>query len=124
MSSTPVKRVPLYFSFAFLFLGSLINFIKASDVNTEAQESNRVIHLPGQPSTPSISQFSGYITVNKDHGRALFYWFFEAQSQPAKKPLVLWFNGGLQIFVSAVVECLIIQYSYGGISNKAAVFCC
>lgn len=94
MGLIPVKRVPLHFLFALLFLGSSINFIKASDVYLEAQESNRVIHLPGQPSAPSISQFSGYITVNKDHGRALFYWFFEAQSQPSKKPLVLWLNGG------------------------------
>ncbi|KAK9287852.1 hypothetical protein L1049_016294 [Liquidambar formosana] len=36
----------------------------------------------------------GYITVNQDHGRALFYWFFEAQSEPSKKPLLLWLNGG------------------------------
>ncbi|KAF3456405.1 hypothetical protein FNV43_RR01055 [Rhamnella rubrinervis] len=58
------------------------------------QESDRVIKLPGQPSTPSISQFSGYIAVNEEHGRALFYWFFEALSQPATKPLLLWLNGG------------------------------
>ncbi|XVF38922.1 hypothetical protein REPUB_Repub20aG0144200 [Reevesia pubescens] len=59
-----------------------------------AQESDRVINLPGQPPSPSISQFSGYITVNQEHGRALFYWFFEAQSQPSEKPLLLWLNGG------------------------------
>lgn len=59
------------------------------------QESDRVINLPGQPSNPPISQFSGYITVNEAHGRALFYWFFEALSQPATKPLVLWLNGGI-----------------------------
>ncbi|OMO53455.1 Peptidase S10, serine carboxypeptidase [Corchorus capsularis] len=36
-----------------------------------------------------VSQFSGYITVNEEHGRALFYWFFEAQSQPSQKHLLL-----------------------------------
>lgn len=63
-----------------------------------SQESDRIINLPGQPSTiPSnnLSHFSGYITVNQENGRALFYWFFEAQSpQPLHKPLLLWLNGG------------------------------
>lgn len=64
-----------------------------------SQESDRIINLPGQPSTPHISQFSGYITVNEGHGRALFYWFFEAQSQPSKRPLLLWLNGGFFHFL-------------------------
>ncbi|KAL5138220.1 Serine carboxypeptidase-like 26 [Glycine soja] len=54
-----------------------------------------------------ISHFSSYITVNENHGRALFYWFFEAQSEPSKKPLLLWLNGGLgcsSIGHGAVVE--------------------
>ncbi|KAI9074307.1 hypothetical protein K1719_043730 [Acacia pycnantha] len=71
-----------------------ILFIKALETNAEPYEHDRVINLPGQPSSPSVSQFSGYITVNKDHGRALFYWFFEAQSESSKKPLLLWLNGG------------------------------
>lgn len=58
------------------------------------QDYDRVLNLPGQPPTPPISHFSGYITVNQSHGRALFYWFFEAQSQPSNKPLLLWLNGG------------------------------
>ena len=70
-------------------------FIKASEFNVQTYESDRITNLPGQPSSPSVSHFSGYITVNEDHGRALFYWFFEAQSEPSKKPLLLWLNGGL-----------------------------
>ncbi|KAL5698980.1 Serine carboxypeptidase 24 [Ranunculus cassubicifolius] len=54
---------------------------------------DRIVRLPGQPKV-SFSQFSGYITVNERHGRALFYWFVEATSEPEKKPLVLWLNGG------------------------------
>ncbi|OWM88016.1 hypothetical protein CDL15_Pgr016589 [Punica granatum] len=57
-------------------------------------DSDRVNNLPGQPSEPSISQFSGYVTVEPGNGRALFYWFFEAQSLPSQKPLLLWLNGG------------------------------
>ena len=41
-----------------------------------------------------MSQFSGYVTVNERNGRALFYWFFEAQTTPEEKPLLLWLNGG------------------------------
>ncbi|WJX96302.1 hypothetical protein P8452_77528 [Trifolium repens] len=70
-------------------------FIKAYEINAEkTYESDRIIDLPGQPSAPSVSHFSGYITVNEEHGRALFYWFFEAQSEPSNKPLLLWLNGG------------------------------
>ncbi|TVU21048.1 hypothetical protein EJB05_30659 [Eragrostis curvula] len=58
------------------------------------QDGDRVRFLPGQPRSPPVSQFSGYVTVNQRNGRALFYWFFEAQSSPAQKPLLLWLNGG------------------------------
>ncbi|KAB1213809.1 Serine carboxypeptidase-like 33 [Morella rubra] len=77
-----------------LFLQPLITCIKGSEEFRKSQESDRVINLPGQPPSPSISHFSGYINVNKENGRALFYWFFEAQSQSSKKPLLLWLNGG------------------------------
>ncbi|KAM7484837.1 hypothetical protein LguiA_000846 [Lonicera macranthoides] len=57
------------------------------------QEADRVNKLPGQPSV-SFRQYAGYVTVNESHGRALFYWFFEATEKPQKKPLLLWLNGG------------------------------
>ncbi|KAL5182661.1 Serine carboxypeptidase-like 26 [Glycine soja] len=86
-------NVILCLQFLCFFLLSTL-FIKASAINVETYESDRIIDLPGQPSSPSVSHFSGYITVNENHGRALFYWFFEAQSEPSKKPLLLWLNGG------------------------------
>ncbi|KAI3473694.1 hypothetical protein Pfo_031403 [Paulownia fortunei] len=57
------------------------------------QEADRVVRLPGQPRV-SFKQYAGYVTVNQTHGRALFYWFFEATRNPHKKPLLLWLNGG------------------------------
>ncbi|GFP83025.1 serine carboxypeptidase-like 34 [Phtheirospermum japonicum] len=57
------------------------------------QRADRVGRLPGQPRV-SFKQYAGYVTVNQTHGRALFYWFFEATKHPQKKPLVLWLNGG------------------------------
>ncbi|TYH01786.1 hypothetical protein ES288_A09G087500v1 [Gossypium darwinii] len=88
---SPPKRVSISHSFTSFFLGFLIPCINAAPLGPE---SDRVIKLPNQPATPSISQFSGYVTVNEEHGRALFYWFFEAQSEASKKPLLLWLNGG------------------------------
>ncbi|CAM0149711.1 unnamed protein product [Urochloa decumbens] len=66
----------------------------AAAVGYSEQERDRVRFLPGQPTSPPVSQFAGYVTVNKRNGRALFYWFFEAQASPEKKPLLLWLNGG------------------------------
>ncbi|KAL1807539.1 hypothetical protein ACET3Z_024529 [Daucus carota] len=57
------------------------------------QGADRIGRLPGQPEV-SFKQYSGYVTVNESHGRALFYWFFEATEAPEKKPLLLWLNGG------------------------------
>ncbi|KAJ8560473.1 hypothetical protein K7X08_022333 [Anisodus acutangulus] len=65
-----------------------------SKVFSRTQEDDKVTELPGQPNSPQVSQFSGYITVNKTHGRALFYWFFQSQFESSKKPLLLWLNGG------------------------------
>ncbi|KAL5223921.1 hypothetical protein ABZP36_010560 [Zizania latifolia] len=60
----------------------------------DRQEADRVERLPGQPADVGFRHFAGYVTVNETHGRALFYWFFEATQDVAGKPLVLWLNGG------------------------------
>lgn len=52
-----------------------------------------VTNLPGQPGV-NFQHYAGYVTVNETNGRALFYWFYEAITQPKEKPLVLWLNGG------------------------------
>ncbi|KAJ9689073.1 hypothetical protein PVL29_014629 [Vitis rotundifolia] len=58
------------------------------------QRLDKVQHLPGQTFNISFAHYSGYVTVNEDSGRALFYWFIEAAEDPSSKPLVLWLNGG------------------------------
>ncbi|EYU28449.1 hypothetical protein MIMGU_mgv1a004999mg [Erythranthe guttata] len=54
---------------------------------------DRITELPGQPRV-SFQQFSGYVFVDHNNERALFYYFVEAETDPASKPLVLWLNGG------------------------------
>lgn len=62
----------------------------------EEQERDRIIELPGQPKDVGFAQYSGYVTVNQQAGRALFYWLIESPLSrvPASRPLVLWLNGG------------------------------
>lgn len=62
----------------------------------EDQGRDRIIELPGQPKNVSFSQYSGYVTVNKQAGRALFYWLVESPASrgAGSRPLVLWLNGG------------------------------
>lgn len=58
--------------------------------------SDRITELPGQPKNVGFAQYSGYVTVNEQAGRALFYWLVEtpASRKPESRPLVLWLNGG------------------------------
>ncbi|MBA0616954.1 hypothetical protein Godav_026437 [Gossypium davidsonii] len=55
---------------------------------------DKIVKLPGQPPRLSFQQFSGYVTVDYKKHKALFYYFVEAETDPASKPLVLWLNGG------------------------------
>ncbi|KAJ8433446.1 hypothetical protein Cgig2_017406 [Carnegiea gigantea] len=58
-----------------------------------AQKADLVEGLPGQPKV-KFRHYAGYVTVNASHGKALFYWFFEADKKPQEKPVLLWLNGG------------------------------
>jgi hypothetical protein len=58
-----------------------------------AAEEVKISALPGQPPV-SFAQYSGYIPVDAAGKRSLFYYFAEAEADPAAKPLVLWLNGG------------------------------
>ncbi|KAJ4978010.1 hypothetical protein NE237_008790 [Protea cynaroides] len=68
-------------------------FTSAEILETSSSEADRISELPGQPKV-SFQQFSGYITVDEKQERALFYYFVEAETDPASKPLVVWLNGG------------------------------
>ncbi|XP_020967827.1 serine carboxypeptidase-like 31 [Arachis ipaensis] len=64
-----------------------------SDDNNNNNNGDVVRGLTGQPAV-DFEHYAGYVTVNETNGRALFYWFFEAITNPDDKPLVLWLNGG------------------------------
>ncbi|KAJ0096021.1 hypothetical protein Patl1_16369 [Pistacia atlantica] len=79
-----------------IYVFAFTSVVFSSELEPEikaAQEGDRVKALPGQPPV-RFQQYAGYVTVDENHRKALFYWFFEAIHNPAHKPLLLWLNGG------------------------------
>lgn len=58
-----------------------------------SMEADRIDKLPGQPEV-DFDHYAGYVTVDAEAGRALFYYFAESPHNSSTKPLVLWLNGG------------------------------
>ncbi|GKV49928.1 hypothetical protein SLEP1_g56650 [Rubroshorea leprosula] len=59
-----------------------------------SMDGDRLGTIPGQPNGVNFSQYAGYITVDPNAGRALFYYFVESPENSSTNPLVLWLNGG------------------------------
>ena len=80
----------IVFSFVLLFCCTLF-YSSFGDQNLD-----KITELPGQPKNVEFNQYSGYVTVNEQAGRALFYWLIESpvNRRPETRPLVLWLNGG------------------------------
>ncbi|KAI3811348.1 hypothetical protein L1987_21069 [Smallanthus sonchifolius] len=73
----------------------LISVVTSSDSDPiNQQKLDQVSNLPGQNFNVDFAHYAGYVTVNEESGRALFYWLTEATEEPDSKPLVLWLNGG------------------------------
>ena len=77
------------------------------------KEADRVTNLPGQPAV-TFRHYAGYVKLQPQHQKALFYWFFEAQEAPSHKPLVLWLNGGLSLSLSLSLSliCLLKNFCH------------
>ncbi|CAL2234227.1 unnamed protein product [Prunus armeniaca] len=58
------------------------------------KEADKIGALPGQPQGVDFDQYAGYVTVDPQAGRALFYYFVESPQDSSTKPLLLWLNGG------------------------------
>lgn len=61
-------------------------------VLSQTAEDTAIKSLPGYPAYKG-GQYSGYMTVNEEGGRALFYWFVES-ANTSSDDLVIWLNGG------------------------------
>ncbi|CAN8298713.1 unnamed protein product [Cochlearia groenlandica] len=59
-----------------------------------SKEDDLVTGLPGQPPV-KFRHYAGYVNLGPEQKqKSLFYWFFEAQQNSTRRPLVLWLNGG------------------------------
>lgn len=74
-------------------------------------EADKIEKLPGQPSV-DFDQYSGYVTVDPENGRALFYYFVESPTNSSSKPLVLWLNGGKIIQIKIKVLYILLSSSW------------
>lgn len=75
-----------------LLLAALAAVLACAAAGTPA-EDDLITNLPGLGDV-GYKQYAGYVTVDEEHGRNLFYWLQESQRDPANDPLVLWLNGG------------------------------
>ncbi|XP_040379265.1 serine carboxypeptidase-like 35 [Oryza brachyantha] len=80
-------------SLASLFLSASAAATGAASRSPPRPEGDLVAGLPGQPEV-GFRHYAGYVGVGAGGDKALFYWFFEAEKEPGKKPLLLWLNGG------------------------------
>lgn len=69
-----------------LILGLLA--VQASYLDAEVKS------LPGFKGSFPSRHFAGYINVNEENDRSLFYYFVTSERNPAEDPVVLWLNGG------------------------------
>lgn len=78
-----------------LWLSCVTIFLVLEQASVEsADATQRVQRLPGQPPV-RFEQYAGYVIVNEEKGRAIFYWFIEADhKKAATMPVSFWFNGG------------------------------
>ncbi|KAJ0943660.1 putative carboxypeptidase D [Helianthus annuus] len=87
--------------------GSVLNHVSNEDYLAEystsqvymgpqegLKDADKISSLPGQPAGTDFDQYSGYVTVDPDHGRALFYYLAESPINSSTNPLVLWLTGG------------------------------
>ncbi|XP_007038110.2 PREDICTED: serine carboxypeptidase-like 45 [Theobroma cacao] len=78
---------------AMLIAVAMLQLCFSMEVESSLAHPDKIVRLPGQPRV-GFQQFSGYVTVDEKKHKVLFYYFVEAEIDPASKPLVLWLNGG------------------------------
>lgn len=86
----------------------LLHLCSLEMVESSLWQADRITILPGQPFV-GFQQFSGYVTVDDNKQKYLFYYFVEAEIDPFSKPLVLWLNGGLQLSSCFYVFALLVS---------------
>lgn len=76
-----------------------------------SMKTDKIGALPGQPNGVGFNQYAGYVTVDSQAGRALFYYFVESPENSSTNPLVLWLNGGNVFLIISINSSTCYQYS-------------
>ncbi|KAF8014705.1 hypothetical protein BT93_H0498 [Corymbia citriodora subsp. variegata] len=74
--------------------GALVLLCSCFVLTQCAPESALITQLPGFNGSFPSKQYSGYVTIDPDHEKRLFYYFVTSEGDPSKDPVVLWLNGG------------------------------
>ncbi|CAN6373149.1 unnamed protein product [Urochloa humidicola] len=77
----------------------LVQLPSGSSGQSQHEDRIDIEAMPGKPNDLKFhfDMYGGYVTVDEEAGRALYYWFQEADrnhTDPATAPLLLWLNGG------------------------------
>ncbi|KAI3829883.1 hypothetical protein L1987_04015 [Smallanthus sonchifolius] len=59
-----------------------------------APENAIVSQHPGFDGALPSKHYAGYVTVDENHGRKLYYYYVLSERNPSEDPVVLWLNGG------------------------------
>ncbi|CAL5191954.1 unnamed protein product [Lathyrus oleraceus] len=59
-----------------------------------APKGSLITNVPGFNGSLPSKHYGGYVTIDKSHGKNLYYYFVQSEGNPSKDPIVLWLNGG------------------------------
>uniref|UniRef100_A0A0D9XY96 Carboxypeptidase n=1 Tax=Leersia perrieri TaxID=77586 RepID=A0A0D9XY96_9ORYZ len=77
------------------FLLAAAFFLASSGGGCHAAPQGALVRsVPGFDGALPSKHYAGYVTVDEQHGRNLFYYMVESERDPGKDPVVLWLNGG------------------------------
>ncbi|KAF5206442.1 Serine carboxypeptidase-like, partial [Thalictrum thalictroides] len=77
-----------------LFLILLFVVVLVFESETALSDSFKVESLPGFDGSLPFQMETGYVGVDKENDKQLFYYFFKSERNPEEDPLVLWLTGG------------------------------
>ncbi|KAI3667884.1 hypothetical protein L6452_42954 [Arctium lappa] len=59
-----------------------------------APQNAIISQVPGFNGTIPSKHYAGYVTIDENHGKKLYYYYVLSERNPSQDPVVLWLNGG------------------------------